>query len=133
MGAAARTRLEKTFPARTSLGVLVAPGPASLRMAMVASFGVVALRLAGAFLSPDIYASRRLRVHCARRVRDRARFDRGFDNSESFNQFVRTIGRGRTDRCVMRTDRDDVPERYLAVTAAGIFLLFGSLLAMAFG
>jgi hypothetical protein len=63
-----------------------------------------------------------------------AQSSRGGD-FEFFNHFVVTIARGRTDRYVMRTDRDrdDVPERYLAVTAAGIFLLFGSLLGMAFG
>jgi len=29
--------------------------------------------------------------------------------------------------------RDNAPERYLAVTTAGFFLLFGSLLMLAFG
>ena len=41
MGAAARTRLAKTLPARASLGVLVASRAASVRMAMVDLSGIV--------------------------------------------------------------------------------------------
>jgi hypothetical protein len=74
MGAAARTRLEKAFPARASLGVLVAQGPASLRMAMVASLRVGGLATGGGApvpgylrLAPPASALR------ARPARDRSR------------------------------------------------------------